>query len=325
MIRQFSSALSLCSAAFTLCNATACAQDFARLPMRIVAATPAGGAADVNARRIADRLSRVLQQSVIVQNVAGGAGNIAAAAIADATPNGNSLLFVAHPVLAVNPLLYAKLPFNAERDFQPVVLLSKTPHVLLANTGLAATHVTELLALAKARPGALNFGSGGSGTSIHLAGELLRDATGVDITHVPYKGGAPAVTALIGGEIQLLFDSTLTAISHVRGGRVRGLAIASATRSGALPDVPTFEESGVRGFESVIAHGILVPAKTPPAAVGALNRALNDILADPVYRKQMVELGADLIGGSSREFLAFLDAERRKWSAVIKRSGIRAG
>ena len=293
--------------------------------MRIVAATPAGGAADVNARRIADRLSRMLKQSVVIQNVAGGAGNIAAATIADATPNGNSMLFVAHPVLAVNPLLYAKLPFNAERDFQPVVLLSKTPHVLLAHTGLAATNVNELLALARARPDALNFASGGTGTSIHLAGELLRDATSIDITHVPYKGGAPAVTALIGGEIQLLFDSTLTAIGHLRGGRVRGLAIASATRNGALPDIPTFDESGVRGFESSIAHGILVPAKTPPAAVNELNRALNDILADPVYRKQMTELGADLIGGSTKEFLSFLEAERRKWSAVIKRRGIRAG
>ncbi len=217
------------------------------------------------------------------------------------------------------------VPFHAQRDFRPVVLLSKTPHVLLAHNGLAATNVNELLALAKARPGALNFGSGGSGTSIHLAGELLRDATGIDITHVPYKGGAPAVTALIGGEIQLLFDSTLTAIGHLRGGRVRGLAIASATRNGALPDVPTFEESGVRGVESVIAHGILVPAKTPEAAVTALNRALNDILADPLYKKQMVELGADLVGGSSREFLAFLEAERKKWSAVLKRRGIRAG
>ncbi len=324
MNRKLVSALGFTAAAFTLCNATH-AQDFARLPMRIVAATPAGGAADVNARRIADRLSRALKQSVIVQNVAGGAGNIAAATIADATPNGNSMLFVAHPVLAVNPLLYTKLPFNAERDFQPVVLLSKTPHVLLAHTGLAATNVNELLALAKARPGALNFASGGTGTSIHLAGELLRDATGIDITHVPYKGGAPAVTALIGGEIQLLFDSTLTAIGHVRGGRVRGLAIASATRSGALPDIPTFDESGVRGFESSIAHGILVPAKTPATAVGELNRALNDILADPAYRKQMTELGAELIGGSTREFLSFLDTERRKWSAVIKRRGIRAG
>ncbi len=325
MTQTFFSALWFAAAAFTLCNTGAWAQDFARLPMRIVAATPAGGAADVNARRIAERLSRALKQSVIVQNVAGGAGNIAAATIADATPNGNSMLFVAHPVLAVNPLLYAKLRFHAERDFQPVVLLSKTPHVLLAHTGLAATTVNELLALAKARPGALNFASGGAGTSIHLAGELLRDATGIDITHVPYKGGAPAVTALIGGEIQLLFDSTLTAIGHVRGGRVRGLAIASASRNGALPDIPTFDESGVRGFESSIAHGILVPAKTPPAAVSALNRVFNDILADPVYRKQMTELGAELIGGSTREFLSFLDAERSKWSAVIKRRGIRAG
>jgi tripartite-type tricarboxylate transporter receptor subunit TctC len=309
-------------AAFNMC---AYAQDASRQPLRIVAGTPAGGAADVHARLVADRLGRLLQRSVVVQNIPGGAGNIAAATIADAMPNGASLLFVAHPVLAVNPLLYTKLPFNADKDFQPVVLLSKTPHVLLAHNSIPAVSVKELIALAKAKPGALNFGSGGAGTSIHLAGELLRDATGIDITHIPYKGGAPAIAALMGGEIHLLFDSTLTAITHVRGGRVKGLAIASLKRNAALPDTPTFDEGGVPAFESSIAHGILVPGKTPEATVVTLNRALNDVLNDAAYRKPMLDLGADLFGGSAREFVAFLDAERRKWRAVIERRGIRAG
>ena len=173
------------------------------------------------------------------------------------------------------------------------------PHVLLANTALPATTVAELIALARARSGSLNFASGGAGTSIHLAGELLIDAAGIDIRHVPYRGGAPAVTALIGGEVQLLFDATATAIGHLRGGRVRGLAIASLKRSAVLPDIPTFDEGGLRRFESVIAHGILVPVKTPDAMVAVLNRAINATLQDPDYRKQMTEFGAELIGGSA--------------------------
>jgi tripartite-type tricarboxylate transporter receptor subunit TctC len=312
------------SLAFAACTTASAAPNFPAQPVRIVAATPPGGAADVNARRLADRLSRAWQQPVIVQNLSGGAGNVAAAAVAEATPNGYTLLFAAHPVFAVNPLLYEKLPFNADRDFTPVVLLSKMPHVLLANTALPATTVAELIALAKARPGSLNFASGGAGTSIHLAGELLIDAAGIDIRHVPYRGGAPAVTALIGGEVQLLFDATATAIGHLRGGRVRGLAIASLRRSAVLPDMPTFDEGGLRGFESVIAHGILVPAKTPDAMVLALNRAINATLHDPDYRKQMADFGADLIGGSAQEFRAFLAAERTKWAKLIRKQGIKA-
>ena len=288
-------AFAACLTTLPECIAATSVPDFPARPVRIVAATPPGGA-----------------------------GNIAAAAVAEATPNGHTLLFAAHPVFAVNPLLYDKLPFNADRDFTPVVLLSKMPHVLLANIALPAATVAELIALAKARPGSLNFASGGTGTSIHLAGELLIDAAGIDIRHVPYRGGAPAVTALIGGEVQLLFDATATAIGHLRGGRVRGLAIASRQRSAVLPDIPTFDEGGVRGFESVIAHGILVPVKTPDATVNTLNRAINATLHDPDYQKQMTEFGAQLIGGAGKELRAFLAAERTKWGRVIERRGIKA-
>lgn len=306
------------------CSALAFAQGFPAQPVRIVAATPPGGAADINARRLADRLSRMWKQPVVVQNLSGGAGNVAAVAIAEATPNGHSMLFVAHPVLAVNPMLYERLPFNAERDFTPVILLSKMPHVLLTSTSLAATTVPELIALCKARPGSLNFASGGAGTSIHLAGELLMDAAGIELRHVPYRGGAPAVTALMSGEVQLLFDATATAIGNLRSGRLRGMAIASPTRSPVLPDIPTFEQGGLRGFESVIAHGILVPAKTPAAMVATLNRAINETLNDPEYQKQMADFGAELIGGSASNFSTFLAAEKTKWAALIKKRGIKA-
>ena len=300
------------------------AETFPTQPVRIVAATPPGGAADVNARRLADKLSRMWKQPVVVQNLSGGAGNVAASAVAQATANGYTLLFAAHPVLAVNPLLYQKLPFDPDRDFRPIVLLSKMPHVLLASPALPATTVRELIALAKARPGSLNYGSGGAGTSIHLAGELLADTAGVDIRHVPYRGGAPAVTALIGGEIQLLFDATATAIGHIRGGRVRAIAIASGKRSQVLPDVPTFAEDGVRGMKSVIAHAILVPAKTSASMTTTLNRAINETLHDPDYMRQMTDFGADLIGGSPADLQTFLAAERTKWAELIRKRDIKS-
>ena len=300
------------------------AETFPTQPVRIVAATPPGGAADVNARRLADKLSRMWKQPVVVQNLSGGAGNVAASAVAQATANGYTLLFAAHPVLAVNPLLYQKLPFDPDRDFRPIVLLSKMPHVLLASPALPATTVRELIALATARPGSLNYGSGGAGTSIHLAGELLADTARVDIRHVPYRGGAPAVTALIGGEIQLLFDATATAIGHIRGGRVRAIAIASGNRSQVLPDVPTFAEDGVRGMKSVIAHAILVPAKTSASMTTTLNRAINETLHDPDYMRQMTDFGADLIGGSPADLQTFLAAERTKWAELIRKRDIKS-
>jgi tripartite-type tricarboxylate transporter receptor subunit TctC len=313
-----------CAAICLACSPVLLAQGFPVQPVRIVAATPPGGAADINARRLADRLSRMWKQPVVVQNLSGGAGNVAAAAIAEATPNGYSMLFVAHPVLAVNPMLYDRLPFNADRDFTPVILLSRMPHVLLTSTSLTAATVPELIALCKARPGSLNFASGGAGTSIHLAGELLMDAAGIELRHVPYRGGAPAVTALMSGEVQLLFDATATAIGNLRSGRLRGMAIASLTRSPVLPDIPTFDQSGLRGFESVIAHGILVPAKTPAALVATLNRAINETLNDPEYQKQMAEFGAELIGGPASKFSTFLAAEKTKWAALIRKKSIKA-
>ena len=235
-----------------LCQAVALAQDFPRQPVRIITANAAGGAADVNARRLAERLNRNWNQPVIVQNLASAGGSAAATAVATATPNGHTLLFAFHPLIAVNPILYARLPFDADRDFSPVVLLTKTPHVLLVNTGFPAASLGEFIEVAKARAGTLNFGSGGAGSSMHLAAELLKEAAGIDIKHIPYKGAAPAATALMGNEIQLLFDATTTATGHIRGGRLRGLAIATPARAMILPEIPAFDESGIRGFESAI-------------------------------------------------------------------------
>ena len=280
-----------------------------------------GGSGDLNARRLADALRTKWGQPVIVENRAGAGGNIAATTAATATPDGYTLFFASVQIFTVNPILYGKLPFSLD-DFQPLVLTTKTPHVLLVNAAVPAANLAELIAFAKPKPEGLYFGSGGQGTSPHLAGELFKSLAGIKLTHVPYRGAALSVTALIGGEIQLLFDSTVTAIGHMRSGRARGLAIASLTRSPAIPELPTFAESGFPGFEAGVSHGLLVPAGTPAATVSALNRAINEVLGDAAFRKQMSDLGAEVVGGSPEAFRSYLVAERKMWADVIRKQGI---
>ncbi len=301
---------------------TASAQDYPGKPLRMVAGMAAGGGADTNARRLAQLLARTLKQNVLIDNIAGGAGNLAAQTVAGAGSDGNTLLFASHPILAINPLLYERLPFNPDQ-LTPVVLMSQTPHILLVNSAFPAASVAELVSYAKVKPGAVNFGSGGAGTSIHLAGELLQSMAGITLVHVPYRGAAPAFTALVGNEIQLLFDSSLTSIGHLRGGRIRGLAIASPARLPVIPDLPTFNESGLPGFEAGVGHGMLAPAATPPARVALLNTGINTVLADPEYRKQMADIGVVLVGGTPEHFRTYLAAERSKWADLIQKRGIK--
>lgn len=299
------------------------AQPFPSRPVRFISAMAPGGGGDLNARRLAGALRAKWGQPVVVENRTGSGGNNAAVAAAAATPDGYTLFFASHPIFAINPVLYRKLPFDAERDFVPVVLVTKTPHILLVNPALPARTLAELVQLAKAQPGKLHFGSGGVGTSIHLAGELFKSLAEIDIRHVPYRGAAPAIAALAGNEIQLLFDSTMTAIGHIRGGRARGLAIASLTRLAALPELPTFAESGFPGFEAGVAHGLLAPAKAPAPVIRAVNQAVNEILADADYRRQMAERGVEVAGGPPGNFRAFLAAERGKWAKIIGELGLR--
>ncbi len=300
------------------------AQEFPAKSVRVIAPFPAGGGTDINVRRLSDRLNKIWKQTVIVENIAGGAGNSAAVAVVSSQPDGYTLFFASLAIVAVNPVLYDKLPFDPDRDFAPVVLVSDTPHVLLVSSAFPATKVSELIALAKARPGSLNFGSGGQGTSLHLAGELFKTLAGIDLTHIPYKGGAPAVTAMIGNEIQLLFDSTSSAMGHIRGGRVRGLAIASQARAVGLPDVPTFDESGIPGFYSGVGHGILVRSGTPATVVSALNRSINSALNDPDYKRQMADIGVNLAGGTPEQLRSYIASETKKWTPIIRKQGIKA-
>ena len=292
-------------------------------PIRMVAGMPAGGGADLNARRLATQLNRILKQNIVVENIAGAAGNAAAVTVSGGNPDGHTIFFSSHPVFAVNPVLYEKLPFNPH-EFQPVALVSQASHVLLATPSLPAAKVSDLIALARTKPRAINFGSGGSGTSLHLAGELLNFTAKIELVHIPYRGAAPAVVALISNEIQLLFDNSMTAIAHVRGGRVKALGIAAKVRLAAIPDVPTLDESGAPGFETGIAHGVLVLTAVPKPTVAALNRAINTAVSDPEYKSAMAELGVSLVGGTPEQFAAFIAAERRKFSELIQKQGIKA-
>ena len=301
---------------------TALAQEFPEKSILMVAGMAAGGGADANARRLAQALAKILKQNVVVDNIAGAAGNLAAQMVSGSTPDGHTLLFASHPILAINPVLYEKLPYNPDQ-LVPVALISQTPHILLSNPSLPVGKLSELVSYAKSRPGALNYGSGGTGTSIHLAAEQLQSTAGIVLAHIPYRGAAPAFAALVANEIQLLFDSSTTAIGHIRGGRVRGLAIASATRLAVMPEVPTFAEGGVAGFEAGVGHGMLVRSTTPATRIAILNRAVNTALADPDYKKQMAELGVVLVGGTPEHFRAYIAVERKKSGELIQKRGIK--
>ena len=306
------------------CASIVSAQEFPTKPARLVVPFSAGGGADLNARRLAQRLENAWKHPVIVHNVAGGAGNLAAVAVASSEPDGHTLFFASLPIFVTNPVIYGKLPFDPDRDFAPVILMSETPHLLIVSAAFRATTVPQLIALAKERPGTLHFGSGGQGTSQHLAGELLKSVARIDLVHVPYKGAAPAITAMLGDEIQMLFDNASSALGQIRGGRVRGLAIASKTRAVALPDVPTFAEGGVANFYTSIPYGIFVRAGTPAAVVSKINRSLNAVFQEPEFKKQMNALGVNLVGGAPEELTAFIAAERKKWLPLIQSQGIKA-
>ena len=310
--------------AMVTCAPLAQAQEFPVKPVRMIAPFPAGGGSDLAARRLAERLNNAWKQPVIIQNIAGGAGNVAAVAIASSEPDGYTLFFASLPIFVTNPVIYGKLPFDPDRDFTPVILVSETPHILVVSAAFSATTLSELIALAKDRPGKLHFGSGGQGTSLHLAGELLKSVAGINIVHVPYKGAAPAITAMLGDEIQMLFDNGSSALNHIRGGRVRGLAIASKVRAVALPEVPTFDESGIANFHSGVPHGIFVRAGTPAAVVSAINRTMNAVFEEAEYRKQLAAIGIILAGGTPEQLTAYLAAERKKWLPLIQSQGIKA-
>ena len=306
---------------FALVTALAHAQTYPTKPIRLVVPFPPGGATDILARDVAQKLTEAWGQSVIVDNRPGAGGNIGSELVAKSAPDGYTLEMGTVGTHAINASLYAKMPYDHVKDFTPVILVAGVPNVLVVNPAVPANSVAELVAYAKANPGKLNFASSGNGTSIHLSGELFKVMAGVQITHIPYKGSAQALQDLLAGQVQLMFDNLPPSLPQIKAGKLRALAVTSATRAPALPDVPTLAESGLPGFEASSWFGILAPAGTPAPIVAKLNAEIAKYLATPEAKEKLLKQGANPAGGTPEDFAKHIAAETAKWAKVVKDSG----
>jgi tripartite-type tricarboxylate transporter receptor subunit TctC len=295
-------------------------QTYPSRPVTIVAPFVPGGANDLLARLVAHRLERALGKSFVVQNQTGAGGNLGAASVARAAPDGYTLLMAA-AVLAINQTVYKKLPFDVLRDFAPVSMVALVPNVLVVNLSVPVRSVEEFIVYAKADPGRLNYGTPGVGTAAHVAMELLSSMTGIRMTHVPFRGSAQAINALLGGQIEVMLDNLPPLAPHIEGNTLRALGIASARRHPRYPDLPTIAESGVAGFEATAWQSVLAPAKTPAPIVERLSSEIRKALDDPEFQKEIEALGAIPYGTTPQEFQTFLAAEVEKWGKVVKASG----
>ena len=310
------------AAALPAVSRFAWAQTYPARPVRIIVGFAAGGPADIVARLIGQWLSERLGQQFVVENRTGAATNIATEAVVRAPADGYTLLFVT-AAATINTTLYEKLSFNLSRDIVPVAGLIRAPSVLEVNLSVPAKTVPEFIAYAKANPGKLTMASGGIGAPSHVFGELFKFMTGVNLVHVPYRGAAPAVTDLVAGQVQVYFDPIPNSIGYIRAGKVRPLAITSATRSEALPDVPTVSEF-VPGYEASFWFGVGAPKATPAEIVDKLNKEINAALADPKMKARLADLGGTVLAGSPADFGKFIADETEKWAKVIKSAGIKA-
>jgi tripartite-type tricarboxylate transporter receptor subunit TctC len=309
------------AAALAWCWGGAAAQTFPNKPVRMVVPFPPGGGIDTVARIISPRLSENLGQSIIVDNRSGGAGGtVGTEFVAKSLPDGYTLLatFASH---AMNAALYTKLGFDTLNDFAPITLIATVPNILVVNPALPVTTVKELIALAKKRPGEILYASVGSGTPAHLSAELFNLMAGIKMTHVPYKGAAASIVALISGETQLTFTTVLVALPHVNSGKLRAIAVASSKRSAAMPGIPTIDESGLSGYESNAWYGLLAPAKTPPAIVERLHAETVKVLRLPEIRDSFTKQGAEPVGSTPEQFGAIVKAEIEKWRKVVQATG----
>ena len=292
-------------------------------PIKILVGYAAGGSTDVTARIIAQALSERLGQPVIIENRPGAAGNIAAEAAAKADPDGYTLTMSTSSTFATNPSLYKTLPFNVQTDFEPIALTAFIPNLLVVNPSVPANNVPELIAYLKANPDKVNFGSSGNGSSQHISAALFNAMAGVQMAHISYRGGAPAVTDLLGGQVQVVFAPLVEVLQHVRAEKLRALGITTAKRSSLLPDVPTIAES-LPGYEVRLWNGLLAPAKTPPDIIDRINRATTDALRSNEVKAKLAEQGREPVGNSPAEFKAFIDAELVKWKRLVEISGATA-
>ncbi|MGH8635299.1 MAG: Bug family tripartite tricarboxylate transporter substrate binding protein [Burkholderiales bacterium] len=309
-----------CVIAAALLVPLAGAQSYPVKPIRVIVSVPAGGTPDVTARLVAPGLSGLLGQQLVIDNRGGAGGLIGAEIVAKAAPDGYTVFISSPGALTILPHL-RKVPYDTLRDFAPVSLISVGPFVLITHPSLPVQSVRELIALAKAQPGKLNCASAGNGVANHLALELFKQMAGVDITHVPYKGAPQAVTDVLAGHMNMMFNSIAPIVGHIRAGRVRVLGIASAKRSPQLPDVPTISEAGVPGFEAENWFGMFAPAKTPKRIIARLNEALVKVVRSPEIQAQFAALGADAVGNSPEEFAAFVRRDMEKYARVVRISG----
>ncbi len=297
------------------------AESYPARPVRMLVGFPPGGSTDLLARLIGQKLADDLGQQVVIDNRAGAAGNLASELVAKATPDGYTLLMATVSSHGINPGLYRKVPYDPVRDYAPVTLIASYPLILAVHPAVPAKNVRDLIGLAKARPGQLTFGSSGNGSPGHLSGELFKSMAGVDLVHVPYKGGAPSTIALLSGEVQMSFATLPAMMPHIKSGKLLGPAVTTGRRSPALPEVPTIAEAGLAGFDVSSWAGLMAPAATPRQVVNRLHAATVKALASPEIRERLASEGAEPVGNTPEQFAAFVKTELAKWARAIKQAG----
>lgn len=300
------------------------AQSFPAKPITLVVPHSAGGTSDILARTVAAEAAKTLGQTIVIDNKGGANGTIAAKQVASSAPDGYTLLLATASTHGINPSLYSRISYDAVKDFTPVTLLATVPNVLVVGPNVKARNVQELIAYIRSQGDKTNMGSAGAGTPGHLAGEMFKSEAKLEFTHVPYKGGSPAITDLIGGQIDFMFTTIPGVLPHVKAGTLRALAVTSPERSSAMPDVPTMAESGLPGFQAVSWHGIVAPAGTPDAVVAQLNQALSSALAAPEVKQRLLEEGARASGVNTAAYGKFIQTEITAWAKAVKDSGATA-
>jgi tripartite-type tricarboxylate transporter receptor subunit TctC len=311
-------------AAFTWPHATRAQTSYPDRPVTLVVPYAPGGGNDVVARSVAEPMGKTLGQPLVIENRGGGGGSIGTRQVARAPADGYTLGLGGTGTLAIDPTLYPNVGYDPRKDFAPVGLIATSPLIVLVNETVAAHNVQELIALAKAQPGKLNYASAGSGSGIHLGTVLFAETAGIELTHIPYKGSGPALTDLLGGHVQIFFSSLPPAIGLVKEGKLRALGVTSLTRTRSFPDMPTVAEQGLPGFEAVLHYGIVAPAGTPSPIVDRLNAALRAALSDPTVLDHLATEGAEPLPTTPNEYAADIDREETKWSALVRKSGAAA-
>jgi tripartite-type tricarboxylate transporter receptor subunit TctC len=308
-------------AAVVAAASPAVAADYPTRPVTLVLGFAPGGPSDVIGRILSRKMEQLLKHPVVIENRTGAGGSVAGQAVARAAPDGHTVLLATGSILAINQHLYKNVGYDAEKDFEPISLIGTQTNVLYVHPSVPARSLGDLVALAKASPGKLNFGSGGNGTPAHLAGELLKIEAGIEMTHVAYRGTGPALQDVIAGHIQMAFSPAAPLVSHVQGGAIRPLAVTTLARTSILPDVPTIAELGFPGFEATTWHGLVAPAATPRDVVATLHRVMSETLNDADVRKALTNLGVDVVANTPEEFRAYIRTEIPKWAAIVKASG----